>query len=84
MKTIVEISDALLADAYKLTGRLRVLVRALVGRRRFRAINAQKPGGTFKLRRASFAGNGLQPGFRDGSWERIWDTVYPAGSRRTR
>lgn len=76
MKTTVEISDSLLADARKVAIREGVTLRALIERGLHRVIQEQKSGAVFKLRRASFAGEGLQPGFRDESWERIRDTVY--------
>ena len=31
---------------------------------------------SFHLRRASFAGSGLQPEFADGSWDRIRERIY--------
>ena len=34
------------------------------------------PGGAFTLRDASADGHGLQPGVREGSWERIADLTY--------
>ncbi len=30
----------------------------------------------FRLRDASFGGRGLQPGFRDGDWQRMRDVAY--------
>ena len=77
MKTTIEISDAVLAEAKKVARRERTTVRALVeaALRRFLAERRgrEKP---FRLRRASFRGKGLQPGFEGGSWERIRDAIY--------
>jgi hypothetical protein len=76
MKTTVEISDPLLAEARKLANREGITLRALIERGRHRVTHEQKSGPVFKLRRASFAGEGLQPGFRDEPWERIRDAIY--------
>jgi hypothetical protein len=76
MKTTVEISDPLLAQARKLADRQGMTLRALIERGLHRIIQEQESGAVFKLRRASFAGEGLQAGFRDEPWERIRDAVY--------
>lgn len=41
-----------------------------------RVIEERRENRRFVLRRASFAGNGLQPEIREGSWERIRDLAY--------
>jgi hypothetical protein len=79
MKTTVEISDALLAEARKVAARegttLKVLIeqglRKVVAERRRRS-------GAFRLRKASFKGTGLQPGVAGASWERIREMAYEA------
>ncbi|HAM58823.1 MAG: type II toxin-antitoxin system VapB family antitoxin, partial [Candidatus Rokubacteria bacterium] len=79
MKTTVEISDSLLEEARKVAARegttLKVLIeqglRKVVAERRQRA-------GAFRLRKASFKGNGLQPGAAGASWERIREMAYEA------
>ncbi|HEX6314302.1 MAG TPA: hypothetical protein VFZ73_05560 [Gemmatimonadaceae bacterium] len=75
MKTTVEISDSLFAEARKVAQRenrpLRSLIeeglRLVVGQRRSRR-------GAFKLRRASFGGGGLQPGVSN--WDDIRKRAY--------
>jgi hypothetical protein len=76
MKTTVEIADSLLREARKLASREGVTLRALVERGLHRVIAETKRGASFKLRRASFKGKGLQPEFREASWEKVRDLVY--------
>ncbi len=75
MKTTVEIPDALLAEARRLAVRQRTTVKALVAEGLRRIIGEQKPAGAFRLRRATFKGDGLQPGAAGAPWERIRDTA---------
>jgi hypothetical protein len=76
MKTTVEISDALLAEARDAAARDGKTVRALIeeGLRNVLASRKRsvKP---FRLRDASFKGKGLQPG-ATGDWGSIAGTVY--------
>jgi hypothetical protein len=76
MKTTVEISDSLLRDVRKLAAREGVTLRTLVERGLHRVLADTKTRTVFKLRRASFRGKGLQPEFRDGSWDRVRDLIY--------
>jgi Arc/MetJ family transcription regulator len=76
MKTTVEISDALLAEARRAAEREQTTVRALIeaGLRRVLAERARKQ--PFRLRPASFKGRGLQPDVESGSWSRLRDLAY--------
>jgi hypothetical protein len=76
MKTTVEISDALLDEVRQLAAREGTTVRALVeqGLRRVLAERARSSG--FRLRKATFKGDGLQPGVATSSWERIRELAY--------
>lgn len=76
MKTTVDISDALLDDARKVAGRRGVTLRALIeeGLRHVVKAGGRRP--RFTLRDASFKGDGLDPAFGDGDWERIREEVY--------
>jgi hypothetical protein len=76
MKTTVEIADSLLQQARKLAAREGVTLRTLVERGLHRVIAETRRGASFKLRRASFKGKGLQPEFRETSWEKVRDLVY--------
>jgi len=76
MKTTVEITDSLLDQARKLAVREGVTRRTVLERGLHRVTAESKGGAPFKLRRASFKGNGLQPELRDASWEQVRDLVY--------
>lgn len=77
MKTTIEIADSLLKEAKKRAARERTTVRALV-ESGLRQVLAQKMsrGGSFRLRDATFKGEGLAPGVGSESWERIREIVY--------
>ena len=76
MKTTVEIPDSLLEEVRKLASREGTTVRALVEEGLRRIIAERTPAGAFHLRKATFKGEGLQPGVASASWERIRDLVY--------
>ena len=76
MKTTVELSDALLHQAREAAAREGVTLRALIERGLYAVIRETQSKPVFKLRRASVAGNGLQPEFSNASWEDLRDAVY--------
>jgi hypothetical protein len=76
MKTTIEISDPLLREVRRLAARQGVTLRTLVERGLHRVVAETKTSTPFKLRRASFKGKGLQPEFRDASWDRLRDAAY--------
>jgi hypothetical protein len=76
MKTTIEIADPLLRQARKIAEREGVTLRALVERGLNRVISETNQPAPFKLRHSSFRGKGLQPEFRDASWETIRDEIY--------
>ena len=76
MKTTVEIADPLLKEARKLAAREGVTLRTLVERGLSRVVQEKKKSAAFKLRKASFEGQGLQAEFRNASWEKFTDTAY--------
>jgi hypothetical protein len=78
MKTTVEITDSLLDRARTVATREHVTLRTLIerGLRRVVAESEEKPVAPFRLRRASFKGEGLAPEFAEGSWDEIRDTAY--------
>lgn len=76
MKTTVEIADSLLDQARKLAARENTTLRALVEAGLRQIIVERKCQPQFRLRDASFAGNGLQPEFRDAGWEQIRQSAY--------
>lgn len=76
MKTTVEIPDSLLEEARRVAAREGTTVRALIEEGLRRILSHRKGAGRFRLRRASFKGKGLQPGFADASWDQIRDAAY--------
>ncbi len=77
MKTTVEISDSLLEEARKLAAREGTTLKALI-EQGLRAVVAERRQrvGAFRLRKASFKGDGLQPGVAGAGWERIREMAY--------
>lgn len=77
MKTTVEISDALLTKVKRKVRNEGTTLRALVeeGLRRVVA-EGEAPPRPFRLRRASFRGEGLAEGGNDLSWAAIRDRIY--------
>ena len=77
MKTTIHIADTIYSEAREIAARDSTTIRALVeeGLRlilaRRRATNEP-----FRMRRASFGGNGLQPEFRATGWERFREAAY--------
>ncbi|MGE3282764.1 MAG: hypothetical protein AB7H90_19860 [Alphaproteobacteria bacterium] len=51
-------------------------LRALIERGLQRVVAELSDGAPFKLRRASFRGEGLQTEFRNASWEKLRDAAY--------
>ena len=76
MKTTIEIPKSLMEEARKLASQEGTSVRALVETGLRRVLAERKKRGRFKLRNASFKGDGLQPGVADASWERITEMAY--------
>jgi len=75
MKTSVEISDALLLEARRRAADEGTTVRAFIEEGLRRVLADRKQVSAFRLRKASFAGKGLQAG-GDDSWERIRGLAY--------
>jgi hypothetical protein len=76
MKTTVDIPDVLLEEARKVAVRERTTVRALIERGLRHVLTERKGAPEFRLRKATFRGEGLQPGVADATWERIRDLAY--------
>jgi CRISPR/Cas system-associated protein Csm6 len=76
MKTTVEIPDSLLEAARKLALREGTTVRALVEEGLRRIVAERKRARVFRLRKATFKGDGLQPHVAGAPWERIRDMAY--------
>jgi hypothetical protein len=76
MKTTVEIADSLLGQAKKVAIEEQTTVRALIEAGLRRVLEERGKSARFKLRKASFRGNGLQPHVQEGSWHQIRDLIY--------
>lgn len=73
MKTTVEISDALLREAKKVAAEEGSSLRALVEEGLRKALGDRRKRGGFRLRKASFGGEGLQEGLR---WDEMGEAAY--------
>ncbi len=76
MKTTVDIPQSLLDDAKKLAANRRTTVKALIEEGLRRVISEHQRPGNFRLRRATFKGNGFQPDMQEASWEKIRERAY--------
>lgn len=76
MKTTLDISDPLLREARRLAARERTTLRALVEQGLRQVVIERKRPPAFRLRKASFKGNGLRAEVGDASWDRLRDMAY--------
>ncbi len=77
MKTTIELPDAALDEARRIAAREGTSLRALIeeGLRRVLA-DRRRRRTSFKLRDASFGGQGLSPEFEGESWPAVRDAIY--------
>lgn len=75
MKTTVEITDSLLADARRQAEREGTTVRALIEEGLRTVLRERQTRGQFRLRLVTFTGNGLSPEFADAGWDKIRDAI---------
>lgn len=76
MKTTVEIPDSLLRKARRVAAREGTTVRARIVQGLRRVLAERTLRGTFRLRKATFKGNGLQRGLAGAPREQIRDLAY--------
>jgi hypothetical protein len=76
MKTTVQISDSLLAEAQLLARRERTTLKALVQEGLRKVLDEHKQHREYRLRDASFGGTGLQPPLTNETWELIRGMAY--------
>ena len=76
MKTTVEISDSLLAEARSLAAKEQTTVRALIEEGLRRIVADRRSGAPFRLRRATFGGQGIRPELATASWDAVRDLIY--------
>jgi hypothetical protein len=75
VKTTVEISDALLDEAKRVASRESSTLRELIEEGLRRSIDERRKRKSFRLRRASYRGRGLQPGVTP-EWAQLREAVY--------
>jgi hypothetical protein len=76
MKTTVHIPDSLLEEARNIASQERTTIKALIEEGLRRTIDERKKKRLFRLRKATFKGNGLQPGAAGAPWEKIREMSY--------
>jgi len=77
MKTTMDISDGLLAEAKRLAAKKRITFRALMeSALREKLESERSTAKPFKLRKHTFRGKGLQPGLTEGNWGEIRERIY--------
>ena len=76
MKTTVHIPESLLKEARKIACRENTSIKALIEEGLRRTIDNRKQNRVFRLRKATFKGNGLQSDVEGASWDRIRELSY--------
>ncbi len=78
MKTTIHIPDGLFDEAKKVARQEKTTLKALVeeGLRKVVTERRESGLGEFKLRPASFKGQGLNPGLEGAAWDRVLDISY--------
>lgn len=76
VKITIQIPDALLDEARKLAAGEGRSVGALIEEGLRKVLAERKEATAFRLRKATFKGQGLQPHPADTTWEQIRDTTY--------
>ena len=76
MKTTVQIPDSLFEEARKLAHREQTTLKALIEEGLRHVISEHQRERQFRLRNATFKGNGLQPHLAGASWEHIRELSY--------
>ena len=76
MKTTIDIADALLAEAKRIARREQTTLRELVELGLRRVVEERRRRRPFRLRKASFAGSGVQAQLRDLGWDGVLAVIY--------
>ncbi len=76
MKTTIQIPDSLFEEARCIAQRENTTLKSLVEEGLRRIVSERKEPKPFRLRDASFGGQGLQPDIAGGSWETICGLIY--------
>jgi Arc/MetJ family transcription regulator len=76
MKTTIEIADALFAEARRVAAREGTTLRNLVEQGLRRVLSDRRAHRTFRLKKATFKGQGLHPDAAQESWDRLRSLSY--------
>ena len=76
MKTTIEISDSILAQAKQLARDQNVTLRSLAEEGLRKVIEERTARGPCRVSPVTFRGKGLSPEFQSATWERIRDAAY--------
>ncbi len=76
MKTTLELPDRLLEEASAIASRDQTSLQALVEEGLRHVLEERRSQAGFQLRRATFRGQGVQPGIREGDWAQIQEIQY--------
>jgi len=78
MKTTIQISDSLFKEARKVAQQERTTLKALVEEGLHKVISERhrRKGKSFRLRKATFIGRGLQPHLAGATWGQILNISY--------
>jgi len=76
MKTTVEIPDPLAEEARAVALRDKTTLRELIQTGLRLVLRERRRKASFRLRDASFRGQGLQPDYQDEDWQRIRSAAY--------
>ncbi len=76
MKTTIQIPDSLFEEVRKLAQRERTTLKVLIEQGLRQVISERKRRNGFRLRKATFKGQGLQAHLAGASWEQIRELSY--------
>ena len=76
MKTTVHIPDALLEEARRIANQEQTTIKALIEEGLRLTIEGRKHKTRFRLRKATYKGDGLQPDVAGAAWEKIRNLSY--------
>ena len=76
MKTTIEISDSLLAQAKELARDQNVTLRSLAEEGLRKVVEERSRRKPHQVQPVTFRGRGLSPEFQGGTWQRIRDAAY--------
>lgn len=76
MKTTIDIADSLMREARRVAAREGTTLRNLVEEGLRRVLQGRRQQPPFRLRKVTFGGRGVQPEFRDATWERVRGEIY--------